>query len=163
MKFTKVLCLILLAVFLLSACTPGPITTPTSASFLPDLVVSNVYLGMHGVPTNWTKCIPTYGPLEIRAMIQNLGQATAYNITVVELSSSTNLIIGELGAGQGIELNFLITSANANYNMIVDPQNTITESDEGNNTLSYFAITPTPPALCTPTLDHSSNLPTPIP
>ena len=163
MKFTQTICLFLLAVSLFSACAPVPITTPTSASSLPDLVVSNVNLGMQGVPTNWMECIPTYGPLEIRAMIQNLGQATAYNITVVELSSGTNLTIGELGAGQGMELYFPITSANATYNVVVDPQNTIAESDEGNNTFSYFAITPTPPALCTPTSAPSSNLSTPIP
>ena len=62
-----------------------------------------------------------------------------------------------------MELYFPITSANATYNVVVDPQNTIAESDEGNNTLSYFAITPTPPALCTPTSTPSSNLSTPIP
>jgi subtilase family serine protease len=147
----KSICLFLLAVFLLSACAPGYINTPTTATSLPDLVVSNVYLEMRDIPTNWTGCITTYGPLEIRALIKNVGQETAHNITVVELSTGTNLIIGELEAGQAMELNFPIASANAAYNVVGDPQNTITESDEENNTHSYFAVTPTPPALCTPT------------
>jgi hypothetical protein len=62
-----------------------------------------------------------------------------------------------------MELYFPISSAGAAYNVVVDPQNTIPESDDSNNTLSYLAITPTPPALCTPTSAPSSNLSTPIP
>ena len=163
MKLTQSICLLFFAVFLVSACAPDPISTPTSATSLPDLVVSSVYIGMYGVQTNWMKCVPAYGLLEIRAKIQNLGQATANNINVIELSSGTDLTIGELFAGQGTELVFPITSANGTYNVVVDPQDTITESEEDNNTLSYFAITPTPPALCTPTSDPSSDLSTPVP
>ena len=163
MKFTQTLCLFLLAVTLFNACTPGPVITPTSPSSLPDLVVSNVYLGIQGVPTDWTECIPNYGPFEIRAMIRNLGEAPAYNIDVAEISSGTDLAIGELGARQGMELYFPLTSPNATYNVTVDPQNTIPESNEGNNTFSYLAITPTPPALCTPSSTPLPNLSTPIP
>ena len=152
----------ILAVFLFSACVPSPIATPTSAPSLPDLVVLNVFLAMQGVPSDRTGCVPAYGPFEIRAMIQNIGQATANNITVIDLSSGNKLTIGELGVGLGMELNFP-KSENATYNMVVDPQNTIAESDEDNNTFSYFAITPTPPALCTPTSASSSNLSTPVP
>jgi len=163
MKLPQTLCLFLLAATLFSACTPGPITTPTYPSSLPDLVFSNVYLGMQGVPTDWKECVPEYGPFELRAMIRNLGGAPAYNIDVIDPSTGTNLTIGELGAGQGMELYFPITSASASYNVIVDPQNTILESKEGNNTFSYLAITPTPPALCTPTSVPASDLSTPIP
>ena len=163
MKFIHTLCLLLLAVTLLSACTPGLVTTPTSPSFLPDLVVSKVYLGMQGVPTSWTECIPNYGPFEIRALIQNLGKAPAYNISVTDMSTGTNLTIGELGAGQGMELYFPTTSTNAAHNVVVDPQNIIPESNEGNNTFSYFAVTPTPPALCTSPSTSLPNLSTPIP
>jgi len=163
MKFTQTLCLFLLGVTLFNACTPGPVTTPTSPSSLPDLVVSNVYLGMQGVPTDWTKCISNYGPFEIRAMIRNLGETPAYNISVVELSTGINLTIGELRAGQGMELYFPLASPNATYNVTVDSQNAIPEGNEDNNTFSYFAITPTPPALCTPTPSPSSDLSTPIP
>jgi len=146
-----------------SAYGPDTNASPTSSSTLPDLVVSNVYLGMQGVRTNWTECVPTYGPFEIRAMIRNLGGSPAYNISVVELSSSTNLTIGELGVGQGMELYFPISSASATYNVVVDAQNTIPESNEGNNTFSYLAITPTPPVLCTPPSTPLPNLSTPIP
>jgi len=153
----------MLFILVLSACDHVINITPTSVSSLPDLFVSKVYLGMQGVPTNWAECISAYGPFEIRAMIRNLGQATAYNITVIELSTGTNLTIGELGAGQGIELYFPISSASATYNVVVDSQNTILESNEDNNTLSYLAITPTPPVLCTPTSIPASILSTPIP
>ena len=163
MKFIHTLCLLLLAVTLLSACAPGPATIPTSPSSLPDLVVSKVYLAMQGVPTNWTECISNYGSFEIRALIQNLGQTPAYNISVAEISTGTNLTIGELGAGQGIELFFSTTLANAAYNVVVDPQNIIPESNEGNNTFSYLAITPTPPSLCTSPSTSLPNLSTPIP
>ena len=163
MRLTRTLCLFLLAVPLFSACTLGPITTPASSSPQPDLVVSSVVLGMQGVSTNWTECIPTYGPFEIRAMIRNVGQAPAYNIDVVELSTETRLTIGELEVGQGMELYFPLASPSAYYNLVVDPQNTIPEVNESNNTLSYLAITPTPPVLCTPTSANSSNLSTPIP
>ena len=163
MKFVHTLCLLLLAVTLLSACTTGSATTSSSPSFLPDLVVSKIYLGMQGVPTNWMECVPNYGPFEIRALIQNRGEASAYNISLIELSTGANLTIGELAAGQGMELYFPLASPNATYNVTVDPQNTIPESNESNNTFSYLAITPTPPALCTPSSTSLPNLSTPIP
>ena len=157
----QVVTITLLAVFLFGACTPGPIATPTSAPSLPDLFVSDVFLGMQGVPRNGTVCVPAYGPFEIRAMIRNLGQATAYNIIVSDLSSGNEHTIVELGAGLGMELGFPITPANTTYKLVVDPQNSILESDESNNTFSYLAITPTPPTLCTTT--PSASLTTPIP
>lgn len=163
MKFTQTISVFLLAVTLFSACVPDSVTTPTFLSSLPDLVVSKVYLGMQGVPTDWAECIPNYGPFEIRVMIRNLGGAPAYNISVIELSSGTNLTVGELGAGQGMEMYFPISSKSASYNVAVDPQNTIPENDEGNNTFSYFAITPTPPVLCTPPSTPLPNFSTPIP
>jgi len=150
-------------ILMLSACGSVINIISTPISSLPDLVVSNVYLGMQGVPTNWTDCIPTYGPFEIRAIIKNLGQAPAYNVSVVELSTSTDHTIGELGVGQSMELDFPIASPNATYNVVVDPQNSIPESNVGNNTFSYLAITPTPPALCTPSSNSLPNLSTPTP
>jgi len=163
MKFTQTLCLFLLAVTLFNACTPSPVTTQTPLSSFPDLVVSNVYLGMQGVPTDWTECIPDYGSFEIRAMIRNLGGVPAYTISVIESSTGTNLTIGELGAGQGMELYFPVSSTGAAYNLVIDAQNSIPESNDGNNTFSYFAITPIPPVLCTPTSAPSSDISTPVP
>src|SRR6266545_380808 len=165
---------------LLSACGPVTIVVPTGAppitvqasttsSSLPDLVVSNVYLEMRGVPGGLGNCVPSYAPYEIRAMLQNQGQAPAYNIRVVELSTSTDLQIGELGTGQSMELYFPATSASGTYSVSVDSLNTIAEANENNNTFSYLAPTPTPPALCPPvdgtpvatTAPDSSNTPLP--
>lgn len=145
-----------LAMIFISACniftTPTepslPITIVTPSSTLPDLSVSNVYLGMQGIPADTINCVSAYAPFEIRATIQNLGQAPAYNISVVEISTGTNLTIGELGAGQSMEVFLPASSPNGAYSVSADPQNLIAENDEGNNTVSYLAITPTPPALC---------------
>jgi len=144
----------LIIVFLmlaLPACGHGPNILPTNAATLPDLVVSDVYLGMQGVASNRNDCIPSYGPFEIRAVIRNLGEVPAYNISVNELSTATNLTVGELNAGQGMELIFPTQSASAGYKIVIDPQNNIPERNEDNNTYSYLVITPTPPAMCTPT------------
>ena len=156
MKFLHFINLVLFVLFLASGCVPGPASTPTTTSSLPDLEVSHVYLGMHGVVINSIGCIPAYAPLEIRVTVHNKGNENAYSVPITELSSGSNLIIAELGAGQGIEVNFPISSSNAAYNVVVDPQNTIAESDENNNSRTYFSITPTPPALCTPTSAVSS-------
>jgi hypothetical protein len=169
--------LLLAMALLVSGCQPqhqplaGPDPTAMAASggtvspvsTLPDLVVSNAYLGMQGVPTNWTECIQNYGPFELRTMIRNLGEAPAYNIVIAEISTGTHLTIGELGSSQSMELNFPLTSPNATYNMVVDPQNTIPESNEGNNTFSYLAITPTPPVQCTTAPSPLPDLSTPSP
>jgi hypothetical protein len=122
------------------------------AATLPDLVVSNVYLGMQGVPGGWGNCVTAYSAYEIRGIIQNLGQAPAYNIPVVETSTGTNLVIGELGPGQSTELYFPATSPSGTYSVSVDSQNTIPESNKNNNNYAYLAITPTPPALCPSTV-----------
>lgn len=163
MKFNLTVCMFFLATTLLSACTLGSVAIPTPETSLPDLVVSKVYLGMQGVPTNWNECVPTYSPFEIRVMIRNLGGTPANNIIVAELFSGTNLTTGELAAGQEIEMYFPILSGSATYNIVVDSPNLILESNEDNNTFSYLAITPTPPALCTPTAVPSSGLLTPTP
>src|SRR5215212_1986666 len=181
MKFKpKLFILISILVLFLSACGPvtvivptglPPITAqvPTASTFLPDLVVSTVYLGMQGIPGGPGNCVPNYAPYEIRAMLQNQGQAPAYNIRVVELSTGTELQIGELGTGQSMELSFPATSASGTYSVSVDSLNTIPEANENNNIFSYLAPTPTPPALCPPveatpvatTAPDSANTPLP--
>lgn len=163
----------LLIVSTLSACVPiviSPVTptpNPPTSSALPDLVISGVYLGMQGVPGGWTNCVRSYGPFEIRATVQNVGQAPANNISIVELSTASNLMIGELGVGQAMELYFPSASFNGSYTFSVDAQNTITESNESNNTYSYLAPTPTPPALCAtpeaPTAAPPTAVSTPVP
>lgn len=156
----------LLIVLILSACGPAVATSvmvPTSvpsSNLLPDLVVSNVYLGMQGVPGGFSNCVSNYAPFEIRAVIANQGQALAMNIPVIELSAGSEIQIGELPAGQSMEVYFKASSPNGAYNVTVDARNTVPESNENNNTFSYLAITPTPPVLCPPT---EIPFPTPVP
>ena len=148
-------------VLLLSACGTvtivvptgmPPITVQASTPSLPDLVVSNVYLTMQGMAGGSGNCVSAYASYEIRVTIQNLGSVPASTISVVELSTGTTLPIAELGAGQAMELHFPATSPNGTYNVAVDSQNSIPETNENNNVFSYVAPTPTPPVLCTPTL-----------
>lgn len=157
----KIFAPLIVIILLLSACGPVTVVVPTgippvtlevstASSSLPDLAISNVYLGMQGIPGMPANCVPNYAPYEIRAMLQNLGSAPASNIRVVELSTGTELQVGELGSGQTMELYFPATSASGTYSVSVDALNTIPEANETNNTFSYLAPTPTPPTLCTP-------------
>ncbi len=132
----------------MSACGTGWIATTAPVSSLPDLTVSAVSLGMQGVPVGSAQCVPTYGPYVIQARIQNLGGTATYNIPVIELSTGTNLMIGELGPAQSMDVYFPTAAAGGTYSVVVDPQNTIPESNEENNISTYLAITPTPPAVC---------------
>jgi hypothetical protein len=150
----KLYILMLITLLYLSACGPAPTVTPpatvpasTVSSPLPDLAVSNVYLDMQGRTGN---CVSGYTSYEIRATLKNLGSTPAYNVPVIESSTGTQLQVGELGGGQSMELYFPATALNGTYNVSVDAQNTIPEANENNNTFSYLAPTPTPPALCTP-------------
>ena len=154
---------VIIIVLLLSACGPVTVSVPTGmpsitvqaatpSSFLPDLVVSNVYLAMQGMTGGSGNCVSAYASFEIRVTIQNLGQVPASTISVVELSTGTTLPISGLDAGQAMELHFPATSPNGSYNVAVDSQNSIPETNENNNVFSYVAPTPTPPALCTPAL-----------
>ena len=130
-----------------TAAPPVTLQATTPSGTLPDLALSNVYLAMQGSRGN---CVDAYTPYEIRITLQNLGAFPAFNIPVVEFSTGTQLQVGELGAGQSMELYFPATAANGSYSFSVDPQNTIPEANESNNTASYLAPTPTPPVLCTP-------------
>ena len=159
----------IVTIFLLAACgpvvPPPPTATPSptpAMSGVPELLISSVYLGMHGVPGQGNGCVENYGPLEIRATIQNLSETSAHNLTVVEHSTATTLTVEELGAWQTLELVFPATSSTGSYNVEVDPENLIPEIDEHNNTSTYFAPTPTPPALCTPTPTPAPMESTPI-
>ncbi|HSM71252.1 MAG TPA: CARDB domain-containing protein, partial [Anaerolineales bacterium] len=143
----------------------GVVSNPTiTPSSLPDLTISNVYLGMQGIPDSSPNCVPNYGSYEIRATIQNRGQTQAVNIPVVETSTGAQSMIGLLRAGQSTELYFPAISHSATYNLVVDPQNKIPELDETNNSFSYPAVTPTPPVLCTPEATPTfTPTPTPVP
>ncbi len=141
-----------LAMIALSACGPIVISTATptlpSSTQLPDLVISSVYLGMQGIPGN-PGCVPAYAPFEIRAIIENRGSAAAINVLVVEQSTQHQVQVGTLQPMQSVEVQFPLSSTGS-YTVVVDPQNTVVESNESNNVTSYLAPTPTPPAICTP-------------
>ena len=155
--------ILVLVILVLSACGPVVIGPPTPTpsptpliSGVPELLISSVYLGMQGVPGQGNGCASSYGPFEIRVTVQNLSETPAYNISVIEHSTTTTLTIGELGAWQSFELYFPATASTGSYNLEVDPESMIPEIDEHNNSFSFLAPTPTPPVLCTPT-------PTPAP
>ena len=157
MKLLKVIPL-LIAFFLFACTATSPaINTPTSAPAgnLPDLTVSNVYLSMQGLPDGPGACVPAYAPFEIRAVIKNQGQALAMNIPIVELSTGSQIQIGELAAGQSMLVYFPASAPAGAYNVTVDPQNLVLESNDNNNAFSYLAITPTPPMLCAATMTPS--------
>jgi hypothetical protein len=140
----------------------GSLPPPPPSASLPDLLFSNVYLGMQGIPGNSNNCVPNYAAYELRVTVRNQGLTPAFNIPVVESSTGTQLTIGELQPNQSIELYFPANSPTGTYNLVIDPQNTIQEVDKNNNTLSRLAVTPTPPAICTPVITPTYT-PTPAP
>ncbi len=141
-----------LLVISLTACGPITISFPTSTSQpsaeLPDLVISSVYLGMQGIP-GIPGCVPAYAPFEIKAIVENRGTIPAAGVLVIEQSTQHQIQVGTLQALQSTEVQFPL-SPTGSYTVVVDPQNTVAESNENNNVYSYIAPTPTPPAICTP-------------
>jgi Tol biopolymer transport system component len=112
---------------------------------------------MQGIPDQ-PGCVPAYAPYEIRAVIKNQGAAPANNVLAVEQTAQHQIQIGTLQPMQGIEIAIPLSSAGS-YTVVVDPANTVAESDENNNVSSFLAPTPTPPAICTPT--DATPAPTP--
>ncbi len=155
---------VLLALFL-SACaltsmraTPLPVVTQAPAATitvaaaqpLPDLTLAQVGVWMQGSPESGSNCVKTYAPYVLRAFVENHGTLLAMNIPIVEQSTGYAIQIGNLEAGQRMEIFIPLSSPDGQYRLVIDPQNTVAESDKSNNRADYLAITPTPPALCTP-------------
>jgi subtilase family serine protease len=92
-------------------------------------------------------CVDEYGPYQVWAMVENVGNAPA---GPVDVSASTGEVIQIqlLDAGESQTVRFQASPDTGSYLVQVDPQNTIAESDENNNMSSFLAPTPTPPALC---------------
>jgi hypothetical protein len=152
-----------LVILSVSACGPVVLPPPTATpsptpyvSGVSELLISSLYIAMQGVPGQGNDCVQNYGPLEIRATVQNLSETPAHNISVIEHATATTRRIEELAAWQSVELSFPPVSSTGTYHVEVDPENLIPEIDEQNNVSIYLAPTPTPPVLCTPT-------PTPAP
>jgi Tol biopolymer transport system component len=92
-------------------------------------------------------------------IIENRGQVPAQDVFVIEQSTQHQIQIGTLQASQRMEIPVPLNSTGASYTLVADPQNLVAESDENNNVFSYFAPTPTPPALCPPTLPPTTPSP----
>ncbi len=147
--------------FLFSACGLTSIVEQTPvhlSNALPDLAINNVYLSIQGQTGN---CVTAGGSYEVRATVENRGFVTAVNIAVVETSSGYAVQIGELPAGQSMQVFLPASAPNGIYNISVDPQNLIQEIDESNNIATFIAPTPTPPLRCTP-VPGSDETPSPV-
>lgn len=144
----------------LFACGSIPTTGPTPVSSLPDLAILSVHVS--DVDEN-NNCLHGY---VIMATIINRGDAPAYNVTLAEMATGVSTPVQVLGANEKFVVHFPV-AAGGMYTVVADPDNSILESDETNNSLSYVAPTPTPSIPCAPTAapipPPSDLLPTPIP
>lgn len=147
-----------LMLFFVNQPDPNVEVTSTNTATLPDLAITSAYVSMVDENGN---CIDTYVLLVTAA---NQSAVPAHDVLVSTASHSTQL--ETLDAYQSKVIFFPATDTNGNYTAIIDPENLILESDEGNNSLSTFVSTPTPAAGCPPpliqTLSDNSN-PTPAP
>ena len=123
-----------------------PSESATELHSLPDLVISLMYLemeGRHGI------CVEVYTPYGIRVIVENIGSVSAGPF-FVDLNGTLQEVKDGLMAGQHVELHFAGTVPSGHYVATADATDQIVESREDNNTLTFFAPTPTPPPLCTP-------------
>ena len=100
--------------------------------------------GRHGI------CVGAYTPYGIRVIVENTGSTGAGSF-FVDLNGARQEVKDGLMAGQHVELHFAGTIPSGHYVAAADATDQIVESQEDNNTLTFFAPTPTPPPLCTPT------------
>jgi len=126
--------------------------TPNSSSLLPDLVVLYSYLEIEGRTEN---CIYGPGGYEVRVVVKNVGSAVAGGF-FVELNNVRQLYEGQLLPDQIAVIHFSGVPSNGLGQIHVDATNLVQELNEDNNVGQYIAITPTLPAICTPT-------PSPVP
>ncbi len=112
----------------------------------PDLVIDFMYMEMEG---RTGSCVMEYTAYEIRLVVRNGGDAAAGSFAV-QLNGTQQAVVAGLAAGQSVELHFPGAVLGAQYSADADPANQIAERDESNNTRTFTAPMPTPPALCTP-------------
>ena len=106
-----------------------------------------MYLEMEGRHGN---CVGAYSPYGIRVVVENTG-STGAGPFLVYLNGTLQEVKDGLMAGWHVELHFAGTIPSGRYAATADAADQIVESQEDNNTLTFFAPTPTPPLLCTPT------------
>lgn len=119
-------------------------TVPTNVSSLPDLAITSAYVSML---TENGECIDTYVFL---VTVANLSAVPVNNVAVFSMTTDHVAQIETLEAYQSSVIYFPATASSSRYNAIVDPENSIFETNESNNNLYYFESTPTPAAQCLP-------------
>ena len=130
----------------------------TNASPLPDLVINSASVSM--VDENGT-CLPYYA---LTVSVVNQGNASASDVCLAETNTRQQVGMGTIHARQSVTMTFFAKALNGAYTVIVDPQNTIAESNENNNNAVNAEPTVTPPASCLPAqLGNNTFTPTPTP
>ncbi len=122
----------------------NPENIPTNVSSLPDLAITSAYVSM--VDSNG-RCLPYYG---FNVTVINQGSAPAPDVTLVETNTGQEVHIGTLNPLQSISMPFVAKASSGVYTVIADPQNSIVESNENNNSATASEATATPVASCPP-------------
>lgn len=128
---------------------------PTNVSLLPDLVITSVFVSM--VDSNG-RCLPYYG---FNVTVVNQGNAPALDVILVETNTGQEVHIGPLNPLQSISMPFVAKASSGAYTVIADPQNSIVESNESNNSAAFSEATATPVAACLP-LQFEGGAPTSV-
>jgi len=93
------------------------------------------------------RCLPYYG---FNVTVVNQGNAPAPDVTLAETSTGQEVHIGNLNPLQSMSMPFVAKASNAIYTVVADPQNSIVESNESNNSATFSEATATPVAACLP-------------
>ena len=115
---------------------------PTNVSSLPDLAITSAYVSM--VDSNG-RCLPYYG---FNVTVVNQGNAPAFDVALTETNTGQEVHIGTLDPHQSISMPFVAKASSGAYTVIADPQNSIVESNESNNSATSSEATATPVASC---------------
>lgn len=121
----------------------------------PDLAITASYVSM--VDNNGV-CLSYYG---FNVTVVNQGNAPALDVMLAD-NTGQKIGVGDLNPLQSTSVSFVAKEANGAYAVVVDPQNSIAENDENNNTAIFSGATATPFAPCLPS-HAGSDLPTPEP
>lgn len=131
---------------------------PTNISSLPDLAITSAYVSM--VDSNG-RCLPYYG---FNVTVVNQGNAPAFDVALTETNTGQEVHIGTLDPHQSISMPFVAKASSGAYTVIADPQNSIVESNESNNSATSSEATATPVASCLPLpFGDGTDIPTPAP
>jgi len=131
---------------------------PPVNSLLPDLAITSLHVSM--VDGNGT-CLPYYGLI---VTVVNQGGAPALDVFLAETTTGQQVNFAGINAGQSVTMPFVAQAASGAYNVVVDPQNTIPEADETNNSAVFAGPTATPPASCPPVQFGTATFtPSPVP